>query len=635
MKFHFRLLFFIFIFFSLQLFPVTAANLYAQDTTPPDTQNYTENGDSISSDIKENEKKNQKKNEWYIYYKNEKKIIEGPFDTVEQTIEAWINNPKIKPQSKYYIGRNGRLFTDSPESYYRRKYEEIILKIDAQKEAEKQAEREKTESAKKRLEEAKTEKASEIKNISSDEIIEDDPDSKKAAKAKKSKKNNKTNNTENDTENSPDTIEESEVLSSQLSSQIDSNELLESTESTELTELSDSTQLTKEQKKELKEKQKEKEKREKAEKKALEQEEKKRQKELKKASKNKNVTDNAIDNASEIKRNSEISDENDSNNDPSTETKENLESAETELLPADKSNQNAPAFQENSNSEYNSKSSGFTDSDPKESIDPINQIEEEAKYFTFELPLPSQKKTDAKDSRSIQSSYLSDYIAKDMFSVPEFEESNLEQDYLGDANETDSKGVSILMKAVREGNDWKIRTLLKSGAKVNAQDKEGWTPLMYAARYQSNLSIMELLLSEKADVKISNNYSLSPLVIAACFNDNPDVIKKLLSFYSPSDKEVQKAFVQLISTQTADNFSLVSKVKIFLDFGLPVNSYYDGKTPLMYACKYCTSTKIIKLLLDKKAEISVRSTEGKTAFDYAKTNKSLPRDDIYWSLNKK
>ena len=191
------------------------------------------------------------------------------------------------------------------------------------------------------------------------------------------------------------------------------------------------------------------------------------------------------------------------------------------------------------------------------------------------------------------------------------------------------------MKSVREGNDWKIKTLLKAGADINAKDKEGWTPLMYAVRYQSNLTILNILLAEKADVKASNNYGLTPLVIASCFNDNPDVLKKLLSFYSPSDKEVQKAFVQLISTQETDTFALVSKIKIFLDFGLPVNSYYEGKTPLMYACKYCTSTKPLKLLLERNAEIQIRSTEGKTAFDYAKSNNTLPKDEIYWSLNKR
>ena len=37
----------------------------------------------------------------------------------------------------------------------------------------------------------------------------------------------------------------------------------------------------------------------------------------------------------------------------------------------------------------------------------------------------------------------------------------------------------------------------------------------------------------------------------------------------------------------------------------------------MYACEFGNSTKIIKVLIDNNAITSIRSTEGKTAYDYA------------------
>ena len=55
----------------------------------------------------------------------------------------------------------------------------------------------------------------------------------------------------------------------------------------------------------------------------------------------------------------------------------------------------------------------------------------------------------------------------------------------------------------------------------------------------------------------------------------------------------------------------------------------------MYACQYGNSTKIIKLLLENNAVTSVRSTEGKTAYEYASENKKLKHDSTYWELNKK
>ena len=47
------------------------------------------------------------------------------------------------------------------------------------------------------------------------------------------------------------------------------------------------------------------------------------------------------------------------------------------------------------------------------------------------------------------------------------------------------------------------------------------------------------------------------------------------------------------------------------------------------------STKIIQILLDNQANPTLRSTEGKTAFDYAMKNNNLAHDETYWALNKR
>lgn len=393
---------------------------------------------------------------WYIYKKTAKKVAAGPFDTVEQALEAWILNPKkYKSKKGYFIGRDGVLFTDSPDTYYSRKYNRIKSELEEKNNADSTS-------------------AAEQNQIEAENL---DP----------------------------------ALTDAETSEKVFSEETTGTTQKTDSAETAESTELSSE-----------------------------------------------------------------------------------------------------------------------------NLLSDTDKEFSFSVPeFTPQSQTPVFTGNDYQKTYLSDFITKEVFELPDSDFSDLAEDFTDDPNETDSRGVSLLMKAAKEGNDWKLRTLLAAGASVNARDKDGWTPLMYAVRYQSNLSVLELLLAKNAEVKTTNNFSLSPLIIAACFNDNPDIIRKLLSFYSPSDKEVQKAFVQLISTQQTDHFALLSKVKLFLEFGLPVNSYYEGKTPLMYACKYCSSTKVIKLLLDKNAAVTVRSTEGKTAFDYAQTNKTLPRDEIYWSLNKR
>ena len=72
-----------------------------------------------------------------------------------------------------------------------------------------------------------------------------------------------------------------------------------------------------------------------------------------------------------------------------------------------------------------------------------------------------------------------------------------------------------------------------------------------------------------------------------------------------------------------------------MDKAVPLNVLYEGKTPLMYAAQYGNSTKVIQMLLDNQAAVTLKSTEGKTAFDYANNNKNLTHDESFWALNKR
>jgi len=45
---------------------------------------------------------------------------------------------------------------------------------------------------------------------------------------------------------------------------------------------------------------------------------------------------------------------------------------------------------------------------------------------------------------------------------------------------------------------------------MNAQDKDGWTPLHRAA-YNGHLSVIEYLVNQKADINGKNNNGIKPL----------------------------------------------------------------------------------------------------------------------------
>ena len=189
------------------------------------------------------------------------------------------------------------------------------------------------------------------------------------------------------------------------------------------------------------------------------------------------------------------------------------------------------------------------------------------------------------------------------------------------------------MRAAKNGNEWELNILLQSGADVNLTDDDGWTALMYAVRYSEALECVDSLLEAGADVSVKNKYGSSALVLASCYNGNPQILTKLLKEYKSSDKEVLRSLVFLLTEQNISERQQLSKLQLFMDKAVPLNVLYEGKTPLMYAAQYGSSTKIIKILLENQSSVTLRSTEGKTAFDYAMNNKNLAHDENYWALN--
>ncbi len=257
--------------------------------------------------------------------------------------------------------------------------------------------------------------------------------------------------------------------------------------------------------------------------------------------------------------------------------------------------------------------------------------EEELLQHQLEIELEKQKKL-AENNRK---EYLSDFMVYDIETIDESVSDEDEIARIENPDEKDASGRSLLMRAAMNGNEWEINLLIKSGADVNLTDKDGWTALMYAVRYSEALECVESLLDAGADVTIKNNYGSSALLLASCYNGNPKILTKLLDKYKSSDLEVLKALVLLLSEQNISERQQLIKLQLFMDKAMPINVLYEGKTPLIYAAQYGNSTKVIQKLLDNQASVTLRSTEGKTAFDYAIKNKNLAHDETYWALNQR
>ena len=192
----------------------------------------------------------------------------------------------------------------------------------------------------------------------------------------------------------------------------------------------------------------------------------------------------------------------------------------------------------------------------------------------------------------------------------------------------DNVGRTRLMNAIMENDDRVCYILLESGANPNAQDKDGWTPLMYACRYAQTSTVIQLLFEYGAKLDAKSNYQISVLQLAAAYSKNRKVLATVLEQAVNLKLNLQDSFITALKEERSEEF-----IGEYLKYNLNLNSMYKGKTPLMYAAEYYESTDVIKLLLEKGADPYIISSEKKNAFSYAKENSKLIHDSVYWSLN--
>ena len=70
-----------------------------------------------------------------------------------------------------------------------------------------------------------------------------------------------------------------------------------------------------------------------------------------------------------------------------------------------------------------------------------------------------------------------------------------------------------LIEAVKAGNANAVVELIESGADVNQQDEQGWTPLNWAAG-KGDIAVLKSLLNHGADVSRVGRDERTPYMIA-------------------------------------------------------------------------------------------------------------------------
>jgi uncharacterized protein len=160
-----------------------------------------------------------------------------------------------------------------------------------------------------------------------------------------------------------------------------------------------------------------------------------------------------------------------------------------------------------------------------------------------------------------------------------------------------SQAVS-LFNVVYGGTPEDVQAVINKGAKINAIRSEG-TPLILAAAYNKNPEVIVVLLKAGADLNARDlNYGSTALHWAATYNTNPDVVSALL-----------QAGADVNARNTREDM-----------------------TPLIWAAVKNSNPEIIHRLLEAGADATIRGKDGKSALDYARENEKLKDTDAIREL---
>ena len=184
-----------------------------------------------------------------------------------------------------------------------------------------------------------------------------------------------------------------------------------------------------------------------------------------------------------------------------------------------------------------------------------------------------------------------------------------------------------LNEACITGNIDLIELLIKNGADVNCND--GFSPLsiIYRSKTDNWYNISLILIENGASLNYTTEYTGEKTAVLEDLVHSPPGAS--LSYYEPDNEEVIKAFNYALEKCDHNNVNWmrvlqhsvsndrIEIVKLLLEQKhCTVNDTSVGMTALMFAARDSTP-EMVQLLLDYGADKNIKSTDGKTAYDYA------------------
>lgn len=218
-----------------------------------------------------------------------------------------------------------------------------------------------------------------------------------------------------------------------------------------------------------------------------------------------------------------------------------------------------------------------------------------------------------------------------------------------DVNASDESGSTALMWAAHDLE--KSRFLIEKGADVNARSADSRTPLLVASNIMGNAPVVKLLLDAGANVNVrapSLVGETTPLVQAAYVGD-PAIFKMLVERGASLADAGAPALGLSMRAQCGDCIGILMKAlnpavftevmiggspprgpalatAMLLEAGADINAKDpEGRTLLMLAAaSTAMPVDVVKALIARGVDVNVKSPSGETALTYARRHGNTP-----------
>ena len=134
-----------------------------------------------------------------------------------------------------------------------------------------------------------------------------------------------------------------------------------------------------------------------------------------------------------------------------------------------------------------------------------------------------------------------------------------------DPKQKDANGNTALMVATSRGDMQSFKDLVAYGSDINAQNKQGMTPLLYALRANNRDMVKEIVSIENTDVNICNVLGQCPLYWAAYMGDDI-VVNALLTLGADYNKKTTNNQTALDIARLNNRTEVVKVIEDFIKY---------------------------------------------------------------------